>query len=243
MNTKELGDRIKDMFESRTKILLPRRTYTVIRIDGKGFSKYTRSLNKPFDLDLAHDFDETSKVLCSEIMGCKLAYTQSDEITLILSDFDGPMTDAWFDANLQKMCSVSASIATAAFNRLRSARNVDSRPAYFDSRVFTIPQRDDVVACLMWRQADAIRNSISMVARTVMSHKEMDGIGVARLKDIIVEKGVDLSSFPVGLLQGRMIFKESYTIDVDGQDVVRSRWVAAPAPVFSNTEALSSLIP
>ena len=121
-----LGDRMKN-YEGRSQTYLPLRTYTMIRLDGKAFHTYTKGCKRPFDVELMSDMDNTAKYLCENIQGCKLAYVQSDEITLVLGDFTTIQTDAWFDGNVQKITSISASLATAKFNQLRIARNLISR--------------------------------------------------------------------------------------------------------------------
>src|ERR1017187_10429390 len=116
MKNDELGSRMKDNYEDRTRFSVPRRTYTVIRLDGKSFHTYTKGFQRPYDLGLMRVMDNTAIALCEAIPGCKLAFVQSDEISLILTDFDTIQTDAWFGGNIQKMASVSPSIATAHFN-------------------------------------------------------------------------------------------------------------------------------
>src|SRR5262249_45011362 len=117
-----LGDRMKSQYENRAKTFLPRRTYTVIRIDGKAFHSYTRGLDRPYDQRLMDDMTATAGFLCQEIAGARLAYCQSDEISVILTDFDKVSTQAWFDGGAQKITSVSASLATAKFNELRPGK-------------------------------------------------------------------------------------------------------------------------
>lgn len=114
----KLDERIKEYYEDRTKTYLMRRMITIIRLDGKGFSKFTANLDKPFDKDFSDDMDETAKFLCENIQGAKFAYTQSDEISVVITDFDTLESQAWFDYNLQKMTSLAASFATAKFNEL-----------------------------------------------------------------------------------------------------------------------------
>lgn len=162
----DLGDRIKSDYENRTRYYLPRRTYVIIRIDGKSFHGYTRGLPRPFDLELMEDMDETAKSLCREINGARFAYVQSDEISILVTDFDSAQTEAWFDNNLQKMCSLSASIATAHFNEAshRGMKEVAAL-AHFDSRVFTIPDPVEAYNYFVWRQQDATRNSVTMTAQ------------------------------------------------------------------------------
>ena len=144
-----LGDRMKDQYENRTRYLLPRRTYTIIRLDGKAFHTFTRYCEKPYDDILRYAMGEAMLELCSEVQGCKMGYQQSDEISLVLTDFETDATDAWFDGNIQKIASVSASIATMRFNKFVS-RYIGqvtwaNTNALFDSRVFTIADRIEVI--------------------------------------------------------------------------------------------------
>ena len=113
----DLGTRMKEYYENVYRFGLTRRTPVAIRIDGKAFHTFTRGFQKPFDDVLVKSMQETMKYLCENIQGCKLGYTQSDEITLILTDYDTLTTDAWFGYELQKMCSIAASMATMAFNK------------------------------------------------------------------------------------------------------------------------------
>ena len=112
-----LGDRMKENYENRSKTYLTRRTPVIIRLDGKAFHSFTRGMKKPYDEIFHNTMNATMKYLCENIQGCKLGYTQSDEITLLLTDYDTLTTSAWFDYNVQKICSVSASMATMAFNK------------------------------------------------------------------------------------------------------------------------------
>ena len=116
MDTSDLAKRMKD-YEAIPKARLMRRTPVAIRIDGKAFHTFTRGFNKPFDHILGTAMQETMKYLCQNIQGCVLGYTQSDEITLILVDYKRLNSSAWFDYEVQKMCSIAASMATMAFNK------------------------------------------------------------------------------------------------------------------------------
>lgn len=114
----ELGTRMKEFYESVPKTRLVRRIPVAIRIDGKAFHTFTKGFNKPFDEILIRSMQETMRYLCKNIQGCVFGYTQSDEITLILIDYQNLNTAAWFDYEIQKMCSISASMATMIFNKL-----------------------------------------------------------------------------------------------------------------------------
>lgn len=107
--------RMKENYEVRSRHYLTRRMPVILRIDGKTFHTYTRGLDKPFDEGLMEDMVETTKHLCREIQGAKCGYTQSDEISILITDYDNLKTDAWFDYNVQKMCSVGASMTASFF--------------------------------------------------------------------------------------------------------------------------------
>ena len=113
----ELGKRMKEFYEQIPKTKLMRRCPVIIRLDGRSFHTFTRGFQRPFDEVLIKTMQETTKYLCENIQGCVLGYTQSDEITLVLVDYKKLDSSAWFDYEVQKMCSIAASMATMAFNR------------------------------------------------------------------------------------------------------------------------------
>lgn len=120
MKRDDLGNRMKTFYEEIPKTKLMRRTPVIIRIDGKAFHTFTRGFKRPFDDVLIKTMQETAKYLCENIQGCQLAYTQSDEISLLLIDYQRFETSAWFDYEIQKICSISASMATMVFNKFFS---------------------------------------------------------------------------------------------------------------------------
>lgn len=206
--TDKLGLRIKSQYEDKTRFKLMRRCPTIMRLDGKAFHTYCRGLDKPFDEGLIQDMQETMKFLCKEIQGCKLGYCQSDEISLLLTDYDTIETAAWFDYNLQKMCSVSSSMATSEFNKLRAIRNLSTirlsendvvreeikrvlgKTANFDSRVFQIADYEEVVNYFIWRYFDAVRNSIQMLAQYHFSQRDLHGENTTILQQMLSDKGI-----------------------------------------------------
>lgn len=253
MKNDSLGDRMKN-YEGRSQSHLPRRTYTMLRLDGKAFHTFTKGLKRPYDLELMSDMDNTAKYLCENIQGCKFGYVQSDEITLVLTDFDTIYTDAWFDGNVQKITSVSASMAAAKFNQLRHLRYLEgcddltwwvgenikeefNKLACFDSRCWVIPDPVEVYNCLLWRQQDATRNSIQMVGQANFSYKQLQNKSCNQIQEMLLtEKGIDWSDMPDGFKYGRCVIKETYeTLDAfknDGSLVTRSRWTVVDAPVL-----------
>jgi len=110
----DLGIRMKT-YEKIPRTRLEKKVPVAMRIDGKAFHTFTKGFQKPFDEILIKSMQETMKYLCENIQGCVLGYTQSDEITLILVDYKNENSDAWFDYQVQKCCSVAASMATMAF--------------------------------------------------------------------------------------------------------------------------------
>jgi tRNA(His) guanylyltransferase len=266
-----LGDRMKSNYEDRYRISLPRRTNIIIRIDGKAFHSYTKGLKRPFDQDLCDDMDSTTKFLCENIQGAKMGYVQSDEISILITDYDDLGTHAWFDNNLQKMCSISASLATTKFNQLRIARrfrdmkdpemeigvNVSIaadmiekfKSAQFDARVFVIPESEEVINYFIWRQQDATRNSISMAAQSMFSHKELQGKSSSDMQDMLMlQKGINWNDYPTRFKRGTAVIKteEKFTvqdlllknqgkvnlIDPD-QIVIRKSWNSVETPIFT----------
>ena len=219
-----LGDRMKDFYEDRTRTKLARRTNTVIRIDGKAFHTYTKGLKRPFDQGLMEDMNRTTEFLCQNIQGAKFGYVQSDEISILITDYDDISTHAWFDGNLQKMASIAASLATAKFNQLRMARSTweghdiegmldhddiqNFKLAMFDARVFQIPYQEEVFNYFIWRQQDATRNSISSVAQAHFSSKELHGKKTGEMQDMLMlQKGINWNDFTPREKRGSLIRK------------------------------------
>jgi tRNA(His) 5'-end guanylyltransferase len=235
MNKKDsLGDRMKEFYENRSKTYLIRRTPVIIRLDGKAFHTFTKGFKRPYDEIFHNTMNSTVKYLCENIQGCKLGYTQSDEITLLLTDYDTLTTDAWFGYGVQKMCSVAASMATMAFNKFFSEeyKNYmynfsfkDRKPtdeereymetlysklsiAMFDARCFSIP-KEEVANCFIWRQQDATRNAIQMLGQCNFSHKELHGKSCNDIQDMLMlEKEINFNDMPIEFKRGVCCIKK-----------------------------------
>lgn len=232
MDKTTLGDRMKNNYENISRYYLTRRMPVIIRIDGKSFHTFTRGFKKPFDDVLVKTMQDTMKYLCENIQGCVLGYTQSDEISLVLVDYAELTTDAWFGNNLQKMCSVSASMATLAFNKaftrniskqskrlytehleekdasyIESLKIAMNKGAMFDSRVFTIP-KEEVCNYMIWRQQDATRNSIQSVGQANFSQKELHGQSCNNIQDMLMtQKGINWNDYATTLKRGSCCIK------------------------------------
>ena len=239
MNKDPLTTRMKEFYENRTKTFLPRRTYTIIRLDGKAFHTYTKGLIKPFDEGLISDMNNTAIELCKSIQGAKLAYVQSDEITVVVTDFDNIDTSAWFDGSVQKIVSVSASIATATFNKLRVKRDIKNinKLAFFDSRTFTIPSQMEVINNLIWRQYDCIRNSIQTLSQVYYSHKELEGKSQLEMLDMCYNVHHSWEMLPHDQKQGRLIVRKTD----NSIPIKRPIWTIISAPKFNTEECIETL--
>lgn len=214
-----LGDRMKAL-EGVTSHKLMRRVPVVMRLDGNHFHTLTRGFKKPFDDILIKTMQMTMEALCKNIQGCVFGYTQSDEITLILVDYQTFETSAWFDNRLEKICSVGASMASRFFNKFfidnvglamadPANKDVDFSKytrrfftADFDCRAFNVP-KEDVCNCVIWRQKDAERNSIQMLAQSMYKHKELMGISCKQLQNkMFTEKDVNWNDLPTPCKRG-----------------------------------------
>ena len=191
-----LGERMKE-YEYVTRNKLTNRIPIIIRLDGKAFHSFTRGFDKPVDDIMAKTMKETTKELCSKIQGVVMGYTQSDEISLVLMNTSNKSSELWFNNNLSKIISVSASICTLEFNRIfeREVKNIDYADPYFsklytavfDSRAFTIPE-GDIVNYFIWRQRDCQKNAISSTARTLFSHKSLYGLSGRKMIEKMEEE-------------------------------------------------------
>ena len=214
----DLGTRMKEFYEKPAQTKLIRRMPVAIRIDGKAFHTFTRGFQKPFDNILMKTMQETTKYLCENIQGCVFGFTQSDEITLILIDYQKLTSSAWFDYEVQKLCSISASMATMAFNKY-FAENVANEILEYKTSI--VPQcveiqqeikeyhdtlraavnkgamfdarcfnipKEEVTNLIYWRQLDATRNSIQMVGQANFSHKELQNKTCNMIQDMLHEQ-------------------------------------------------------
>ena len=201
----DLGNRIKHYYEDALRIQLPRRTHLVLRIDGRSFHRFTRKLERPYCRTLADALDLAALALCREMTGCRLAYGQSDEYSFLLTDFENEKSPMWFDGNLQKIVSVSASLFTAAFARAFPCEEL----ATFDCRAMVIAQASEVEKYFIWRQLDASANSLNMLASTHYSHAELLGKSEAEKHDLLHAKGFNWAKEAADFKRGRAVLNNT----------------------------------
>lgn len=234
-----LGDRMK-RHEAAYRTVMPRRTYTICRVDGRSFHSYLRGAAKPFDTQFMADMDAVAEALCTEITGAVFGFTQSDEISILVTDFATEQTEPWFGGATAKWLSITAALATAVLNDRRPGRR-----ALFDSRVFTIADPVEVANYFIWRQRDAVRNSISMAAQAHFSHKRLHGVSSSGMQELLwSELGINWNDYEPGCKQGRVTVRRTgdrpveYVDRRSGETVrttaVRSWWETfAPQKAFT----------
>ena len=221
-------------------------------------------MKNSFDLYMHKAMVETAKALCAEVSGCKMAYTQSDEISLLVTNNDTIETQPWFGNNLQKIVSLTAAKASIAFQKAMNTiylntttciEDIDANyttyiahldDVMFDSRAFILPE-DEVTNYFLWRQQDATRNSIQMAARAYFSHKECDNKNCDELQEMLFQKGINWNDYKVWVKRGICIKKTELMMPiVYGKDinnltskvVKRTRWIEDDnTPIFTENRA------
>lgn len=217
-----LGDRMK-AYENVHRRVIRSNSCTVVRVDGRAFHSYLRGCKRPFDEEFVAHMNEVAQELCIHTQTALLAYVQSDEVSLLLTDYETPQKQPAYGGVEAKLISLSASIATATLNRLRP----DGRAASFDARVFTLPNVIETVNYLMWRQWDAKRNAVSMIGRAYFSHKELYGKSGNDIQEMLFQQhGVNIMDFDQGLRFGRVVVRQPS----DGE---RPVWTVQAAPEFT----------
>lgn len=260
MDNSDLAKRMKE-YESIPKTKLIRRMPVIIRIDGRAFHTFTKGFKRPFDEVLIKSMQDTMKYLCENIQNCVLGYHQSDEITLLLVDYKELNTSPWFDNKVQKICSITASMATMVFNKNFFTNSMeylkvlpletdqekeyyrlmcgvyskaDDKGAMFDARCFNIP-KEEVTNNIYWRQLDATRNSIQMVGQAYFSHRELQNKNCNDIQNMLfTQRGINWNDFATYLKRGSCCIKETYK---HNDDTLRTRWIIdKEIPVFKGEE-------
>lgn len=201
------GSEFKDA-ERATRTSLVEGLPAVIRLDGRAFHSYCQGLERPYDERLMADMDATALALAEQVDGVRLAYVQSDEISLLLTDRIGDAVQGFmFGGQVQKLTSITAAIASATLNARRLGA-VTERIALFDSRVFQLPDMDAVQRYFCWRQADARVNSLSMLASTHFSHRRLHGVSTRERVEMLRDVGVHAEDLPPAFVHGRVVCRE-----------------------------------
>lgn len=207
MNKDSLGDRMKQ-YESNTNYTLVKRCPVIVRLDGKAFHTFTKILfGKHYNEKFVSYMLWTMEYVVNNVQGCNFAFVQSDEISLLLTDYETIRTQGYFNYEINKIVSITASLASS-FLSLKCERLVQ-----FDSRAFNIPQ-DEVCNYFIWRQQDATRNAIQMAGREYFSHKELYKKSCNNIQEMLfTNKGINFNDY--SMLRKRGACFKNKKIDVE----------------------------
>lgn len=250
----KLGDRMKAL-QSLRDYKLDKKEYVLCHIDGRAFSKLIKhNFELPFDDKFIDFMNQTAIYLCKSIQGCKLAYVQSDEISLLLTDFSKEETGNFFQYRLCKLQSVIASLATGEFNRLWYCDQIinnpsdavdiisSRKPVQFDCKAWNVYEYNDAFAWFKFRQNDCIRNSKQQAAQTyVKPKKKLVNLSSDQQIELLKnEYGIDWNEYSNGKKYGRLIRRCVYEAEGENPIIheqamsIRHKWVAEDAPIFTN---------
>jgi tRNA(His) 5'-end guanylyltransferase len=223
---------MKRNYEGVFRLQLPARMPIILRVDGRAFHTLTRHCHRPFDAGLMAAMDGVAVALCEEISGAQVAYVQSDEVSVLIHPYKRLQSQCWFAGDVQKIVSISASIATAAFNQLHPTAFTQSLAvANFDSRVFVLPEAE-VCNYFVWRQKDAERNSLQMLARSLYSHAALDEKNGSDLQEMCFQKGKNWNDLPAAQKRGRCIVP--IAAHAPEGSVIARGWATDPdTPIFT----------
>jgi tRNA(His) 5'-end guanylyltransferase len=221
-NSDSLGDRMKT-YEDVTRYKVIRRTPVIVRLDGRAFHTFTKRLkdyddtlaNTPFSILMHSIMTETALAVMMGMQNAVFAYTQSDEISILLRDWDTHETQQWFDGVVQKICSISAALASTNFSYyfmdFAGEELARHNLVTFDSRVYNLP-KEEVCNYFIWRQQDASRNSVQMLGRHYFSQKIMHRKNLSQIQDMLMlEKGVNWNDIKTWMKRGSCIHTSSAT--------------------------------
>jgi tRNA(His) guanylyltransferase len=244
--------------EHAGRVYFPARTYTVARFDGRSFHGYAANMTRPYDTRLIEAMREAMRAICNEASGCVLGYCQSDEITIVMTDFASEGTEAWFGGSKSKIESVGASIVSGAFNAAAArlfGDELGGKIAAFDGRAWAVPDPAQVAENFIFRQQDAERNSVSMLAQAYFSHRQLQGVGRRAMIEMLeAEHGVRWADQPASFKRGSVCVRRTemrpveYTRKDTGERIVsepveRSLLSLEDAPIFTRSTMLIDTIP
>lgn len=236
----DLGDRMKAYEAAETsRILLPL-CPVYARIDGRCFSSFTRGMERPYDLAMSEAMITTASALVEETHA-RIGYTQSDEISLVWLA-DNPKSEMFFGGKVQKMVSVLAGLATAAFTRaIMAGPHADRlfRMPHFDARVFSLPNKTEAANAVLWRELDATKNAVSMAAHALYSAKALHGKNSAEKQEMLFEKGVNFNDYPPFFKRGTFVRRVTRERTMTEEE--RTRIPEAYRPAVDQTFMRSSI--
>lgn len=218
----DLGDRMKGYEARETERRFLPYLPVYARIDGRCFSNFTRSMERPFDANMHAVMTVTTEFLVRETNAC-IGYTQSDEINLIWL-VTKPKEQMLFDGKTQKLVSVLASMAAVRFFMAAFAHwphlCVSMQPT-FDCRVFQLPTLEEGANAILWREIDATKNAVSVAARHYYSHKQLHGQGSADMQEMLFQKGINFNDYPAWFKRGTFVQRKRVMAHLTDEELAR----------------------
>lgn len=229
MKNSRLRQKIRD-HEDQFRSKIPEGQPIIIRVDGRAFHTLTKGLKKPWDKSFDCGMNEIAYKLAEEVSSAVISYVQSDECTVIATPYTKENTQPWFGGGIQKIASVSASLATIAFN---DAFACEYNYGAFDARVFSVP-KEDLYQVLFDRQEDGIRNSILTYAQHHIGKKKIHGKNTLQLREELASIGLPWEDLEDKFKYGRMVYKKPTQVKVKGEDktIIRNKWTMRDALYF-----------
>ena len=220
-DSKSLGDRMKE-YERAYDFKFSKRMPLILRLDGRAFHTFTKKFKRPYDETFISLMDKIARYLCENIQGAKIAYVQSDEITILIKYYDELNSEPWFGNEMQKILSSSAALASSYFTSLiclgkalgiKEFSDISWAPVQFDCKAFILPE-DEVCNNFIFRQQDWERNSVQLLGQILFSQKELQGKSCKEIIRMCKDKGTSWSSLPTKLKRGRCIVRKPDTVEV-----------------------------
>lgn len=248
MDKSGLAKRAKE-YQAVYDFRLPLKTYAILQLDGKAFHTFTRGMERPFDERFMNAMNQTAVAVLKEISNANFAYVQSDEINILVTDFAKEETEAYFANRINKVVSTAASVASVTMSKLYPEKEMVT----FDARFFAVPTKHAVWEFFLWRQVDAIKNSIQLVAQSTFTKRELFKQKSEQLKQMLTKAGISWENFSTDKQQGRLIQKQTFRKQVTFQhkktknyetvEVIATRWEVEAASLFKDNNFLKNIIP
>jgi tRNA(His) 5'-end guanylyltransferase len=248
MNNETFAKRMRSMQQS-SDFRLPKKNYTILQLDGKAFRTWTKGLDTPFDTKFVEAMDGLAELLTEKIPNVKLAYVQSDEVNLVLTDFENENSEPYYSNRIQKVVSTSAGLASAYMTRAFP----DKPFAVFDARFWVAPDKESVKDWFVWRQADGMKNSVRAVGYARFSSKQLMNKNTKDVCEMLAELGDPWEAYDEGLQRGRVVTRvaetktTTFTHGRSGEkktlNYKSASWKASAAELFRDGDFLDSVIP
>lgn len=239
----KLSDRILS-YQAASDFKLINRLPIVICVNGRGFSKVTQLLDKPYCLQFSQCILSTMLRLCNDVEGALFAYQFNDEIVIIARNDQTPETNPWFDNKLQKICSVTAAIATTHFTNQASKMGLDlTGEPLFTSQVFVVPNISEAINTIVYKQQSNSYSSLQFACFFELLKKHdknsirdmlSDLKGDEKVDLLKQECSIDFNGYPLTFRRGVAAYKVPKVVD----NVMKNKWhLNLEPPLFKSDQS------